>query len=103
MSGFPLTQHGEEGLISCPLIPVKRMHFLDGNGIQFEDDISYVKACLCSGSMNPVYFVCDRGAFEAVVGLGPSVSRSHCQKGQGDQGEIQASPVKPKFYAELYP
>ena len=73
------------------------MHFLDGGAVQLEDDISDVKACFSGRAIHFFHLVGDLGPFEAVVGLGPGIFKGHYQQGQGDQGEIERSPIEPKL------
>jgi len=92
---FPLTQHGEEDPLSGLLIPIERMHFLDGGAIQFEDDISDVKTCFGGGAIHIFHLIGDPGTFEAIIRSGPGILKGHYQQGQGDQREIERSPIKP--------
>jgi hypothetical protein len=53
------------------------MHFLDGSVVQFEDDISNVKACFGGGAIHFLHLVGDPGAFEAIIRSGPGIVKGY--------------------------
>ena len=67
-------QHGEEDPVPGSLTLVKGIHLPNGNAIQFEDDISDVKAYVGGGAINSLHLTGDPRVLKAVVGLGPDVS-----------------------------